>query len=214
MRSTVEGAKSSQEYKKALADGDGAEVGKLLADAQTKAMVEWNNSPEMQALHEAELGRVKATQAYIAENGGYVNFGQQMAEQFNKGWASTVRLEMPNVVGTPIGTNTKNNNVQNGNRGVVNKNGNNNKQKGNRGVVGWQRKATGGRIPDDYFPFLADKNERVLTARENLEYERNKGNSGGNITIGSINVNVSNADGDAIGDAIVQKINDACVNKA
>lgn len=188
MRSTMEATKASQEYKEAEAGGDGAKLGELLADAQTKAMVEWQNSPEMQKLHEAELARTKATQDYIRNSGEYVKFGQTMAEQFNIGWSKTID------VGAPKGSGK-------------------NKDKSNR--VSGRRRATGGRIPDDYYPFVADKNERVLTASENLQWERNKGKGNG-VSIGNINVSVadSNASADNIANTIVSKITEAMENTA
>lgn len=192
MRSTITVAKESQEYKEAMAEGDGAKLGELLADAQTKAMVEWQNSPEMQKLHEAELARTKATQDYIRDNGEYVKFGQDMAEQFNRGWSSKIKLD----ANVELQKNTDT-------------------SKGIGDVRRGHRYATGGRISDDYTPIIADKNERVLTANQNLEYERNRGKAGSGM-INNINVKVagSSASADDIANIVVTKITQAMENTA
>lgn len=193
MRSTIESAKNSQEYKEALANEDGAKLGELLSDAQTKAMVEWQNSPEMQKLHEAELARTKATQDYIRENGEYVKFGQDMAEQFNRGWSSVIKLD----ANVELQKNTDN------------------ASKGIGSVRRGHRYAVGGRIADDYTPIIADKNERILTASQNAEYERNRGKNGSGM-INNINVNVTetNASADDIGIAVAREIINAMENTA
>ncbi|WP_096636430.1 tape measure protein [Clostridium cochlearium] len=192
----LEETMKTDEYKKAQQENNGAELGRLEMEAKTKAIIEFNNSPEMKAVQENELATIKATQQYIRENGGFVELGQSVAEQFNQGWKSKIRLEIPKPHPKL---------QQDDGGGFSFKYG----FFGRR--LEKDRRATGGRIPDDYYPIYADKNERVLTAQENLEWEKNKGKS--NI-INNINVNVSdsNANADDIADVVVQKINSALEN--
>lgn len=185
MRSTIESAKQSEEYRKAVASGDGAEVGKLLADAQTKAIIEWNNSPEMQKVHEAELARVKATQAYIGANGGYVDFGRQMAEQFNLGWDS--------VESRPKTT---------GFTSVLEK-----MQEDNYISSGGNSHATGlNRVPYDNYPALLHEGEKVVTADKVRQEDNKKSNFRPNI---NININRAKETDEELANLIIRKINDA-----
>lgn len=160
----LEEVMQTEEYKKAQAEGNGAELGRLEMEARTKAIIEFNNSPEMKAIQENELALVKSTQDYLRKNGGFVELGQDVAEQFNQGWASRIRLDT----------------------GIPSISGNNAVDRRNR-----NRRATGGRIPDDYYPFMADKNERVLTASENLEWERNRGKGSSDIVIENLSLNTT-----------------------
>lgn len=160
----LEEVMQTEEYKKAQAESNGAELGRLEMEARTKAIIEFNNSPEMKAIQENELALVKSTQDYLRQNGGFVELGQDLAEQFNQGWASRIRLD----TGTP---------------GISDNNAVNRRNR--------NRRATGGRIPEDYYPFMADKNERVLTASENLEWERNKGKSGSGVVIENLSLNTT-----------------------
>lgn len=160
----LEEVMQTEEYKKAQAEGNGAELGRLEMEAKTKAIIEFNNSPEMKAIQENELALVKSTQDYLRQNGGFVELGQDLAEQFNQGWASRIRLD------TDTPSISDNNAVNRRNR---------------------NRRATGGRIPDDYYPFMADKNERVLTASENLEWEKNRGKGGSGIVIENLSLNTT-----------------------
>lgn len=174
----LEEAMQSEEYKKALAEGNGAELGRLEMEAKTKAIIEFNNSPEMKAIQENELATIRATQDYLRENGGFVELGQDIAEQFNRGWASTINLSV-DIESDAVTRRNRN------------------------------RRATGGKISDDWTPTYLDKNERVLTASENLEWERNKGKANG--IVNNINVNVAgtNASADEIAEVVVTKITNA-----
>lgn len=188
----LEGVMKTDEYKKAQSEGNGAELGRLEMEAKTKAIIDFNNSPEAKAIQENELALVKTTQEYIRENGGFVELGQSVAEQFNQGWASKIKLDIPKPQS---------------NGGFSLKYGLSGKNSGQ------ERRATGGRIPEDYYPFFADKNERVLTAQENLEWERNKGKSNNIINI-NINNASSNSDNEALANTVAFKITQALENLA
>ncbi len=167
MRSTIESAKQSEEYRKAVASGDGAAVGRLLADAQTKAIIEWNNGPEMKKVHESELARVKATQSYIGESGQYVLFGREMAEQFNKGWDSTINFNTPNK----SSDNKANPSLSTYYGSYYNYNG--------FGVH-----ATGlNRVPYNNYPALLHEDEKVITADEARQADNKKNSEKPNINI-------------------------------
>lgn len=188
IRSTIESAKKSEDYRKAVAKGDGAEIGKILADAQTKAMIEWNNSPEMQKLHEAELSRLKATQKYIADSGEYVLFGRKMHEQFNKGWDSVKTAE------TKSSINLNMNGYERYTRYAYNYS----KNKHASGI---------NRVPVDNYPALLHEDEQVLTADEAKQL-RNK-SKGGKIENLTINIKGNGRDDEALANLVVTKINNA-----
>jgi tape measure domain-containing protein len=188
MRSTIESAKKSEEYRKAVAKGNGAEIGRILAEAQTKAIIEWNNSPEMQKIHENELARLKATQRYIANSGEYVLFGRKMHEQFNKGWDS---VKTTNATDT---NKTKHNNYE--------------RYYSIAYSYGYNKHASGiNRVPTDNYPALLHEDEQVLTADEAKQL-KNKNDS---IKVENINIHINsnNRDDKELANCIVSEINNA-----
>lgn len=198
----LEEVMQTDEYKKAQNEQNGAELGRLEMEARTKAIIEYNNSPEAKAVMENELALIRSTQDYVRENGGFVELGQDVAEQFNRGWASQVNLEFNK---NPGGLNLSDITLP--------KETPNKRYNGlNFSDITLPRKAVGGRIPDDNYFFIAHKNERVLTAQENAEYERNKGRDRGIVNNININVAGSNADAEEIANMVVFRIVEAVEN--
>ena len=79
-------AMETEEYKMAKREDDGAEMGRILAEARAKAEIEYQNSEGVKLLQESQMSLVQSIQADVALNSQYVEFGKQMAIQFSKGY--------------------------------------------------------------------------------------------------------------------------------
>ncbi len=83
-------AMETDEYKMAKREDDGAEMGRIIAEARAKAEIEYQNSEGVKLLQESQMGIVQSIQADVALNSQYVEFGKQMANQFSKGYAGVI----------------------------------------------------------------------------------------------------------------------------
>ncbi len=79
---------ASQEYKDAVARGDGLEAERLMWVAKTDAEIQYKNSDEYQKKLSAEQDLIGRIQQQLTENGDYLSFGEAMANEFSKGWKS------------------------------------------------------------------------------------------------------------------------------
>lgn len=66
----------------------GIEAEKVMWEAKTQAEIDYKNSEEYQMKAQAEVGLVGQIQQYLTEEETYLKFGQEMAQQFSKGWRS------------------------------------------------------------------------------------------------------------------------------
>lgn len=78
----------SKEYKDAIARGDGLEAERMLWEAKTDAEISYKNSDEYQKKLAAEKDLIGSIQGALVESGDYVKFGEEMANEFSKGWKS------------------------------------------------------------------------------------------------------------------------------
>ena len=83
-------AMETEEFKMAKREDDGAEMGRIIAEARAKAEIEYQNSEGVKLLQESQMGLVQSLQADVALNSQYVEFGKQMANQFSKGYAGVI----------------------------------------------------------------------------------------------------------------------------
>lgn len=83
-------AMETEEYKMAKREDDGAEMGRIIAEARAKAEVDYQNDEGVKLLKESQMGLVQSIQADVALNSQYVEFGKQMANQFSKGYAGVI----------------------------------------------------------------------------------------------------------------------------
>lgn len=88
MISAIENAYNSQEYKDAVARGDGLEAERLLWEAKTDAEIQYKNSEEYQKKLSAERDLIGRIQEELTANGDYLSLGEAMANEFSKGWKS------------------------------------------------------------------------------------------------------------------------------
>lgn len=85
----------SKEYQKALAEGNGAEAGRLLAEARIAAEAEYNASDGAQMRLKMEEELIDSTQRKLAENGAYWNAGLVLGEQYSKGLVHAIAKNNP-----------------------------------------------------------------------------------------------------------------------
>lgn len=104
---------ASDEYKDAVANGDGLEAERLMWEAKTQAEIEYKNSEEYQKKLMAEKDLVGNIQDALIESGDYVKFGEQMANEFSKGWnknlTTNIQDSMNNLRDIKIGNGKKEN---------------------------------------------------------------------------------------------------------
>lgn len=83
-------AMETEDYKKAERENDGAEMGRIIAEARAKAEVDYQNSEGVKLLQESQMGLIQSIQADVALNNQYIEFGKNMANQFSKGYAGVI----------------------------------------------------------------------------------------------------------------------------
>lgn len=189
----------SKEYRDAKAKNDGAKLGELEIRASIKAQTEYENSEGAKLLYESKMSTVKSTQQYITANGNFIGWGRELSEQFTKGWNSGLQPKMPNDLYKSDISTTSRKSIGRDTREI------------GKYAPG---RATGGRIVGNNVPTLLHDNERVLTARENREYEQKT--SGNNIVIENLNVEttLSKENIDAVVIELVTKFSSAVENLA
>lgn len=89
------------EYIKAMEEGNGAEMGRLLAASRAAAESNFQNTEGMQIKRENEMALVQSIQKDVALNNEYVDFGMQMADQFSKGYSGVINDGMNNGLFSP-----------------------------------------------------------------------------------------------------------------
>lgn len=95
-------AMSTDEYMKAKNENNGAEMGRIIAEARAQAEIDYKNSEGYKLQQEADLQLVQNIQEDVAINNGYLEFGFKMAEQFSKGYQNGLAIAAQNGVFTPI----------------------------------------------------------------------------------------------------------------
>lgn len=88
VRDAMRDAMNSQAYKTATKEGDQAEVGRILAAAQTKGMMEYNATEGAQQEAESQRMLAETVRNDAAANSAYWDAGYQLGESFAKGRAA------------------------------------------------------------------------------------------------------------------------------
>ena len=78
----------NEDYQKAKAEGDAAEMGKLIMQAKVQGMNEYNDSDGAQLALEAELSLVEAIRNDTVLNKNYWDAGYEKGQEFTKGMAA------------------------------------------------------------------------------------------------------------------------------
>ncbi len=208
IREAMDAAMNSDEYLSAIDTNNGAEAGRILAEAKVNGEREYMTGPgaqEMIATNQALLEGIQTTNAQNWNAGGYALAEQMttgMMNAFGKlegtvipGPVIEIGMKLPgagaSVFGAIVGDYlTDNADKINGD--------------GSGGAAGEPKAVGMERVPYDNYPAMLHEGERVLTASKVRELDRNTG--GGKVEININNPSVRN-DGDL--DAIGKMLRDA-----
>lgn len=83
-------AMESGEFLKAQEENNGAEMGRILAEAKAQAEIDYKNSDGYKLQADADLQLVQSLQSDVALNNEYIEYGRSMAEQFSKGYSGVI----------------------------------------------------------------------------------------------------------------------------
>lgn len=83
-------AMNSKDYIKAEKEGNGVEMGRIVAEAEAKAKIEYQNSEGYRLQLEADKTLVKNIQDGMVASGDYLEYGRSMADQFTIGWSGAI----------------------------------------------------------------------------------------------------------------------------
>ena len=185
IRDAMDAMMASDEYQTAKAEGDAAEMGKLIMQAKVQGMNEYNASDGAQLALESEMSLVAAIRNDTGLNQDYWDAGYEKGQEFTKGLAAARKanyqaaLSASDYTYTPTGELPRS------------------------AVYTGSGYATGiDYVPYDNFPALLHQGERVQTAVE----ARSEGSSGG-IQIVMYGTTIrEDADVDRVAAALLQKM--------
>ena len=194
VRKALDDAAETEEYRKALAENDGAEMGRILAEAQAKAEKAYRDDQGYQDLLESQKDSVDYIRHTLAEDGTWRTFGYDMGIEFSKGFKSAAEEMEDEIYGSGFFADTW-------------------EQLGNRWkrVLGIPVNAGANHadgltyVPYDGYPARLHEGERVLTASEARGYGQGTSVS---VTVNGLTVR-EEADVDRIAEALAQKLSEA-----
>ena len=85
LRKALDDVKNSEEYQKALAEGNGVEAGRLLAEAKSKAQMEYNSSQGVQDQVASEKKLIENVTEMLVQDETYYNAGYILGIERGKG---------------------------------------------------------------------------------------------------------------------------------
>ena len=159
IRKAVDDAMGTSDYQKAKAAGDAAEMGRILMQAKTKGMNEYNASKGAQEALAAEKAMVESIRADTSTNDDYWDAGYERGQWYTKGLAAGI-MDSRDQVASAAAIKSSWEAFGGG--------GNNSYFDIDPGsfAVGLNR------VPYDNFPALLHEGERVLTASQARAAER------------------------------------------
>lgn len=185
LRTAMESVMQTDEYLKAEQEGNGAEMGRLLAEAKAKAEAEYTQTEEYQQYLTAQQGMIEGLQEELS--GSYELLGYNLGQSLNKGLKSvegeikaTVK-QMTQIQAETEWYNTMQTLKGGSSSGAVDVWGSSiNTGNGTGNAAGLSY------VPYNDYVTRLHEGERVLTAAENRAYSQ--GNGGVNVTVGSMTV--------------------------
>lgn len=194
VRKALDEAAGTDEYRKALAENNGAEMGRILAEAQAQAEKAYREDQGYQDLLESQKDSVDYIRHTLAEDGTWRTFGYDMGIEFSKGFKSAAEEMEDELYGSGFFADTW-------------------EQLGNRWkrVLGIPVNAGANHadgltyVPYNGYPARLHEGERVLTASENRSYGQGTSVS---VTVNGLTVR-EDADVDRIAEVLAQKISEA-----
>lgn len=88
MRDAVQSAMQSDAYQKAKATKNGAEMGRIMAEAQIKGENAFKDTEGYKTMVQAEKGLVGSIQNSMKQDKTYWNYGYEMGQEFSRGYLS------------------------------------------------------------------------------------------------------------------------------
>ncbi len=179
IRDAVNAAMSSEEYKTAEAEGDAAEMGRIIMKAKIDGMNEYNANEGKDEVLAQELSLIDSVRGDTALNDSYWDAGYTLGQEFSKGRAAGMSDNLGAFAPDTINTGyTKHRTVH-------------------------QRAVGIDYVPYDNFPALLHQGERVQTAVE-ARSEKN-GVGGVQIIMNGITIR-EDADIDRVAQALLQRM--------
>lgn len=187
-REAVEAMMESDEYQQAQAEGDAAEMGRLIMQAKVQGMNEYNASEGAQLALESELALAAAIRDDASSNQAYWDAGYRKSQEYSKGLAAGLAGSASGgeAVEVPLADRL-------GNDSILGK------------LLGGRQHAAGlERVPYDGYAALLHEGERVLTAREARQADQG---GGARVTITGNTFQVrQESDIDAIAEALYRRL--------
>lgn len=187
IRDAVDAAMGSEDYQTAKAEGDAAEMGRIIMEAKIRGMDEYNASDGAQLLLESERQLIAGVREDAALNNDYWDAGYELGQEFSKGFVASLPYRFSEGM------------VEDAREDIPT-------YEEYQAQHGGRSHASGlRRVPYDNYAALLHEGERVLTAREAREMDRQ---GAGSITVnigGSWSVR-SEEDIDAIAEAIARRV--------
>lgn len=179
IRDAVNAAMSSEEYKTAEAEGDAAEMGRIIMKAKIDGMNEYNANEGKDEVLAQELSLIDSVRGDTALNDSYWDAGYTLGQEFSKGRAAGMSDNLGAFAPDTINTGyTKHRTVH-------------------------QRAVGIDYVPYDNFPALLHQGERVQTA---VEARSEKNGVGGVQIIMNGTVIREDADIDRVAQALLQRM--------
>ncbi len=199
VRKALDHATETEEYRKALAENDGAEMGRILAEAQAEAEKEYRDSEGYQEMLQSQKDSVDSIREDLVADGTWRTFGYDMGIEFSKGFGSALRED------------TATGNINEFLWGLFGNEG----ETRFAGEILWD-KLTGkdpgknhadglSYVPYNGYPARLHEGERVLTASEARGYGQGVSVS---VTVNGLTVR-EEADVDRIAETLAQKLSEA-----
>lgn len=194
VRNALDAASQTDEYRQALAENNGAEMGRILAEAQAEAEKEYRDSEGYQEMLQSQKDSVDSIREDLVADGTWRTFGYDMGIEFSKGFKSAAEEMEDELYGSGFFADTW-------------------EQLGNR----WKRllgiPVNAGAnhadgltyVPYNGYPARLHEGERVLTASEARGYGKGTNVS---VTVNGLTVR-EEADVERIAETLAQKISEA-----
>lgn len=196
IREAVDEAMSSEDYQTAQAEGDAAEMGRIIMQAKIQGMNEYNANEGKDEVLAQELALIEGVRTDTSLNENYWNAGYTLGQAFSQGRAAGMAGSSDEAAGFAGGSFQKRSFTTEESSQAV----------GRKTLPpGF---ATGlARVPYDNFPALLHEGERVLTAAEARGY--NQGGSGGFTIVMNGTTIREDADIDRVARALLEKLRQA-----
>ena len=194
-REAVELMMETKEYQQAQAEGDAAEMGRLIMQAKVQGMNEYNASKGAQLALESELALAAAIRDDARSDQAYWDAGYRKSQEYSKGLAAGMASALVGTGSeTTTGLSVEERRYGNWRRGGY---------YDEDGV--WRSHAAGlERVPYDGYAALLHEGERVLTAREARQADQG---GGAQVTITGNTFQVrQESDIDAIAEALYRRL--------